>query len=244
MNVMKKRLLLLSALTLLLTAPSWAYDFKVDGIYYNILSEEDLTCEVTYRYYSSSSNADAYTGKVVIPETATYLDTTYSVVAIGEFAFNYCKGLTQVTIPNSVTTIGDGAFADCTALTSITSLNPTPPSCGNHVFNDETTSTCVLYVPEGSEDAYSLAPWWRNFFGGTTTAISVPQTRAVVISTSGNGVSVSGLDDGESVALYDLSGILLSSATASGGRATLSAGGASGVVIVKLGERAIKTTLR
>ncbi len=102
----------------------------------------------------------------------------------------------------------------------------------------------MLYVPEGSEDAYSLAPWWRNFFGGTTTAISVPQTRAVVVSTSGSSVSVSGLDDGESVALYDLSGMLLSSATASGGRATLSAGGASGVVIVKLGERAIKTTLR
>ena len=42
------------------------------------------------------------------------------VVSIGEGAFLYCEGLTNVTIPEGVTSIGGGAFSGCTGLTSIT----------------------------------------------------------------------------------------------------------------------------
>ena len=72
-----------------------AYDFEVDGIYYNILSLEDLTCEVTYnaknksettRYFywykrQSGSDYDAsslittypsYSGELTIPSTVNY----------------------------------------------------------------------------------------------------------------------------------------------------------------------------
>ncbi|MBR4553464.1 MAG: leucine-rich repeat domain-containing protein, partial [Bacteroidaceae bacterium] len=38
---------------------------------------------------------------------------------IGDCAFEYCSGLTSITIPNSVTSIGSGAFAYCSGLTSI-----------------------------------------------------------------------------------------------------------------------------
>ena len=37
---------------------------------------------------------------------------------IGDWAFNDCQSLTNVTIPDSVTSIGEGAFYDCTSLTS------------------------------------------------------------------------------------------------------------------------------
>ena len=43
-----------------------------------------------------------------------------SVTTIGNEAFYYCEGLTNVTIPNSVTTIGDQAFQYCENLTSMT----------------------------------------------------------------------------------------------------------------------------
>lgn len=43
-----------------------------------------------------------------------------SVTEIGESAFAGCTGLTNITIPNSVTEIGDYAFAHCSGLTSIT----------------------------------------------------------------------------------------------------------------------------
>ena len=43
-----------------------------------------------------------------------------SVTNVGDYAFSYCSGLTNITIPTSVTSIGDGAFDYCTGLTSVT----------------------------------------------------------------------------------------------------------------------------
>ena len=88
-----------------------AYDFKVDGICYNILSMEDLTVGVT--------NGTGYTGDIVIPSTVTYKSKTLAVTSIGYEAFCGCSGLTSITIPNSVTSIGEGAFKTCSGLTSI-----------------------------------------------------------------------------------------------------------------------------
>ncbi len=91
-----------------------------------------------------------------------------SVTTIGEEAFYICSGLTSVTIGESVTSIGGDAFGDCTGLTSIYSLNPEPPTCSSRlsvfgVFNKVDTSTCTLYVPEGTKEAYSAADQWKDF---------------------------------------------------------------------------------
>ncbi len=101
----------LCALLVLCALSAHAYDFEVNGIYYNVLNEMAQTCEVT-GLSSDSSNAEAYTGNVVIPETTTYLGKTYSVAAIGAYAFYYCSGLTGVTIPTSATSIGDYVFCN------------------------------------------------------------------------------------------------------------------------------------
>ncbi len=114
---MKKRLFILSALALFLNASSWAYDFEEGGVFYNILSGENKTVEVTYLKYRSSSNSEAYSGAVSIPETVTYGGNTYSVTTIGKYAFSECSGLTQVTIGNSVMEIGERAFENCSGLT-------------------------------------------------------------------------------------------------------------------------------
>ena len=102
-------------LAMLLPAVAAAHDFEVDGIYYNINGNE-----ATVTYKGTSSSSKAYSGDVVIPETVTYNDTTYSVTAIGNYAFYQCSGLTSITIPNSVTTISKYAFNYCSGLTSVT----------------------------------------------------------------------------------------------------------------------------
>ena len=91
-----------------------AYDFEVDGIYYNFISETDQV-EVTY-----IASGLYYSGSVVIPSTVTYSGENYRVTAIGKEAFALCSGLTSVTIPESVTFIGSFAFYGCTGLTSVT----------------------------------------------------------------------------------------------------------------------------
>ena len=91
-------------LTLLLPATANAYDFEVDGIYYNYFNVGN-TVEVTY-----SPNSKGYSGDVTIPPVVTFNGSTYSVTAIGEGAFNRCDNLTSVSIPNSVTTIGYRSF--------------------------------------------------------------------------------------------------------------------------------------
>lgn len=93
-----------------------AYDFESDGIYYDVLSRDEATVEVTLNYVNGAST---YTGNVDIPETVTYGGITYSVVAIGAHAFHYCPELTSVAIPNTIKSIGEWAFYNCSNLTSV-----------------------------------------------------------------------------------------------------------------------------
>ena len=105
-----------------------AYDCKVDGIYYN-LNKTDKTASVVSNYYG------VYSGNIIIPETITYNNTTYSVTSIGDRAFDQCSGLTSVTIGNSVTSIGDRAFDQCSGLTSVTIPNSVT-TIGEEVFGN------------------------------------------------------------------------------------------------------------
>ena len=98
----------LSVLVLLMASTlTWAWDFKIDGIYYNIAS-----------YTSVKVAFGSYSGDVIIPSEVTYRDKTYSVTGTDWYAFGGCS-ITSVEIPSSLTSIGRQAFERCTYLTSI-----------------------------------------------------------------------------------------------------------------------------
>ena len=107
---MKKILSLI--LVALLPLVASAETVEINGIYYNFDSGAK-TAEVT------SNPNDYYRGAVNIPASVTYEGMEFSVTSIGYGAFEYCRGLTSVTIPNSVTSIHYYAFEDCSSLTSI-----------------------------------------------------------------------------------------------------------------------------
>lgn len=65
-----------------------------------------------------------------------------SVKSIGDYAFGGCMGLTSIEIPNSVTSIGEFAFDGCTGLTSIT-IPDSVTSIGNFAFRDCTGLTSI-----------------------------------------------------------------------------------------------------
>ena len=125
---------------IMMCANVFAYDFQVDGVYYNINSGT-TTVRVTYE----NTNYNSYSGSVVIPSTVTYNGTTYSVTSIGEWAFYGCSGLTSITIPNSITSIGVWAFGDCTNLTSITIPNSVTNISGMTFYN--CTSLTSITIP-------------------------------------------------------------------------------------------------
>lgn len=92
---------------------SFAITFDVDGLRYNILSQQDKTVEVAIIPKSISyPTYSTYKGTYNIPSTVTFNDVTYNVIGIGDHAFSQCYGLEGITLPPSIKHIGFGAFSN------------------------------------------------------------------------------------------------------------------------------------
>ena len=93
-------------------------------------------------------------------------DTDYSipdgVTKIEDWAFYDCNKLTVMTIPSSVATIGEYALNFCTGLTELFVHATTPPSVGTNAFMNVNLAIPV-YVPAASLDTYKAAAGWKDF---------------------------------------------------------------------------------
>ncbi len=115
----------------------------------------------------------------------TELTLPNSVTSIGYYAFYGCSGLTELTLPASVASIGDGAFICCSDLSKITSLAEIPPVCGSGVFDRVNKTNCELIVPVISVTAYKQAEVWNEFsnisgFSGVEVTVA-GKTRKIVV---------------------------------------------------------------
>lgn len=127
-----KRNILVCLLALLLPCLAVAHDFEVDGIYYNITSEEKKTVEVTDP--SDKKVVDGgYKDVVFIPEKVSYGGKEYTVTAIGERAFEYNYELLSVAMPNTIRSIKEFAFNGCINLKSLT-ISSEVSEIGDYAF--------------------------------------------------------------------------------------------------------------
>lgn len=190
MSTIKKLMTLLLALVLPVTAmalPPYSYtnyDFEEGGIYYKIVDNEAW---VTFQEYRSGMHLSDSHGDLIIPAQVTYQDVTYPVTTIDYYAFNYCQGLTSISIPASINRIKDCAFYLCTGLTHVELL------CSNAVIEEHAFSMCtglekitcplmtppvmyyedcfdsphfetvILLVPAAAVESYRNAPVWEKF---------------------------------------------------------------------------------
>lgn len=103
----------------LVTSVTYAYDFEVDGLRYNILPstgrEVQLAC---------NAGGSGYSGEIVIPETVNYEGEIYTVVDIeneGNWLYGgaFCQTtITGLSIPKTIKNIPDFICMDCWGLTN------------------------------------------------------------------------------------------------------------------------------
>ena len=116
------RILLILLLSIVADVAS-AKDHKefINGINYNLSGNEaSVTFGDSIKAYDPDYDifvyvySSPYSGDLVIPQTVTdYYGKTYTVTSIGDHAFEGCRKLYSVTIPNTVTSIGNSAFEGC-----------------------------------------------------------------------------------------------------------------------------------
>ena len=164
-SIIHKFVLFIAAISTIFSVS--AYDFEVDGIYYDKIS--DTSVEVTHDGSLDDNNGAGYSGNVTIPETIEINGITYIVCGIGRHAFYDTAGLTSVSIPASVSFIGEGAFGSCTDLASV-SIPASVTSIGEYAFRCCTSLTSVS-IPEGIT---SIA---QSVFSGcsTLTSVNIPE---------------------------------------------------------------------
>ena len=106
---------------------TFAYDFSAVSpsehiLYYDIISQEDKTVNVTYEKNTNEPYENPPVGDLIIPGTVEYDGETYTVIGVGkryDRPFYNCTKLTSVTIQEGVKVIGDQAFQSCTKLKNV-----------------------------------------------------------------------------------------------------------------------------
>jgi len=139
-------------LTLFVASGVWAYDFLIDGIYYNTVNENEVTV--------IRNSGFEYRGDIVIPSSVTYSGINYNVTSIGEMAFWGCPDITSIMIPNSITLIGYEAFYRC-GLSSVTIPNSVT-SIENSAF-EECRNLKSINIPSSVTSIGDWAFLYCNF---------------------------------------------------------------------------------
>ena len=150
------------------SAEYWCNFTNIVGI-----MDDFIVNEVKYHPMDSGSASvvgyvedEGYDGwELVIPETVTHDDFTFTVTEVADGAFDGCYDLASVVIGDGVESIGENAFQGCTALTSVT-IGSGVISIGSKAFNycnALRTVTCLGDVPPvmASTDCFTNAAYNR-----------------------------------------------------------------------------------
>jgi len=101
---------------------------------------------------------------IIDDEIETYLSKGHLYIDVNcgiEYYLND-KKITSVAIPSTITKLGEYAFQNCRDLTSVYVSWQSPISTGSAFYGVD-ISKCTLYVPQGTEQDYWLAPVWGDF---------------------------------------------------------------------------------
>lgn len=99
-----------------------------------------------------------------------------NITVIGEHAFEYCTGLTSLTIPSGVT-IGSYSFFNCTGLKGTLTI-PAGATIGNNAF-DSCTGLTALSLSEGIK---AIGQYAFSNCTGLTGTLTIPGSLETIVS--------------------------------------------------------------
>jgi hypothetical protein len=128
---------------------------SVEAMFENISGDIEIPASVAFggiNYSVTEIEWNAFDGC----RSLTNIIIPDSVTSIGSGAFQRCSNLTNIIIPDSVTEIGWGAFAGCSSLTEIIvgENNPKFSSLDGVLFNKD--QTVLIQCPGGKSGTYAV----------------------------------------------------------------------------------------
>lgn len=160
---------MLAAATVNGLAEDYTPDFSEDGMYFQIISPAEKTVRVV-----PVPDSQRYTGDGIVPRRVSYQDTDYTVVEIGDYAFDASE-MTSTSLPSTIRRIGKYAYRNCKNLTSV-SIPGSSENTGNWAFQGCTSLTDITI-----EDGVSVVDAGSFREVGART-ISLPQSVSVIES--------------------------------------------------------------
>lgn len=180
------KLWLITIAMLLCSGTIKAYDFELDGFYYEITDIGKLTVSIVKpKVWNTSS---PYEGDIKVPSTITYEGEEFIVTSIGSGAFSYASitsiilpetlhriegsaflgaGITSVIIPKDVEYIGTSAFGNCKKLKEIFFLGDNYPDTNYYTGAEETYpfkntfATFKIYVK--NKEKFNNTGQWKYY---------------------------------------------------------------------------------
>lgn len=128
--------------------------------------------------YESWSGYSKPGGRLIIPDSVSYLGNMIPVKIIAPFAFYKCSSLTSVVIPNTVNEIEGRAFSECTGLVSVT-IGTGANNIGRYAFycSGQSSIDTVYYNANYIGNLPSSAPSTSDLYSSskwkTTTTASL-----------------------------------------------------------------------
>jgi hypothetical protein len=132
-----------------------------------------ITVDANNAVYDSRNNCNAIietsTNKLIqgckntiIPNSVTSIRDGVYFSMYDVYVGAFTSLIESITIPSNVTYIGTYAFSMCSLLTSVTVEATTPPTLGEHAFDDNASGR-KIYVPSASVETYKAATNWSEY---------------------------------------------------------------------------------
>ena len=160
---------------------------------------------------------------------------------VGRF-FGTRESIKEIILGDNVLGILDNALDGCSGIRTIKCTNSRPPKVGTGNFTSSHYQNAILYVPQGSLDAYLTADIWKNFWDiqeFDATGIEDVNANDVAIEVTANGITLSDAE-GKNVVVYSAIGALVEKINAYAGEEIMLD---KGIYIVRIGNKTMKVKL-